>query len=103
MLLKRKRSEEGKRRDIFGGGDIKPVRVGYINAEGGGRRIRMMMTATDAGGFDGLGEEMRSLDFWRNGQFPLLLSHEAGKCYSHFNFLWNLDYLVSTHLDSHLS
>ena len=34
MLLKRKRSEEGKRRDIFGGGDIKPVRVGYINAEG---------------------------------------------------------------------
>ena len=65
MLLKRKRSEEGKRRDIFGGGgDIKPVRlVGYINAEGGGRRIRMMMTATDAGGFDGLGEEMRSLDF----------------------------------------
>ena len=34
MLLKRKRSEEGKRRDIFGGGgDIKPVRVGYINAE----------------------------------------------------------------------
>ena len=50
MLLKRKRSEEGKRRDIFGGGDIKPVRVGYINAEGGGgRRIRMMMRATDGG------------------------------------------------------
>ena len=50
MLLKRKRSEEGKRRDIFGGGDIKPVRVGYINAEGdGGRRIRMMMRTTDDG------------------------------------------------------
>ena len=50
MLLKRKRSEEGKRRDIFGGGDIKPVRVGYINAEGGGgRRIRMMMRTTDSG------------------------------------------------------
>ena len=68
MLLKRKRSEEGKRRDIFGGGgDIKPVRVGYINAEGGGRRIRMMMTATGAGGFDELGggdEIFRLFEKW---------------------------------------
>ena len=98
MLLKRKRSEEGKRRDIFGGGDIKPVRVGYINAEGGGRRIRMMMRATgerSQGDLTDLGEEMRSLDFLRNGQFPSLLFPSLGG-----HFMWSLAPLVWSHADS---